>query len=154
MPPAPTRSTRPAPSRPRSSTSEAETGPVRLDFNHFLTAIDTTTTASTADFQGLLPTQGNADGYSGNGLWHLSQIRGTQAGHSQRFSMYFGSETTNTYGTSATGVLLSPTIDLSSVSGTITLNLNYFLQAAGQPPSTARSTPPRSPSSDPVASEP
>ncbi|MDB5319040.1 MAG: cya 2, partial [Phycisphaerales bacterium] len=110
-------------------------GPVRLDFNHFLTAIDAPAVVSSADFS-TTPTVGSNDGYITRGatsLWHFSSGRGTQAGHSQRFAMYFGSGETalggGTYGAGSAGTVTSPLIDLTGFAGSVSLSLNYFLSA-------------------------
>lgn len=107
-------------------------GPVRLDFNQFLATATGTTPLSSADFSTTTAgTTASADGYTGTGLWHISSSRSTTAGHSANFSAYFGSETTHQYTASSTGLLTSPVINLTGVTGKVTLNLDYFLNAAG-----------------------
>ncbi|HEY7116497.1 MAG TPA: SdrD B-like domain-containing protein [Tepidisphaeraceae bacterium] len=104
--------------------------PVRLDFNQLLTTTRSNLTLSQADFTNGTPTVGSADGYKGDGLWHLSTRRGTSGGHSGNFSMYFGSDATGTYANGSTGAITSPIIDLTGLTGPVTLRLNYFLAAA------------------------
>ena len=67
---------------------------------------------------------------SGAGLWHLSTIRGAQAGHSASNSFYYGNENTGTYNTGAAnaGSITSPVIALPN-SGQVNLSFNYVLQA-------------------------
>jgi Leucine-rich repeat (LRR) protein len=110
-------------------------GPVRLDFNHFLSTVSANAVVSSADFSTTTGAS-SADGYGSKtpGLWHLSAGRGSQPGHSPLYSMYFGSGETSagggSYSANAAGSITSPLIDLTNSVGPITLNLTYFLNAA------------------------
>ncbi len=73
------------------------------------------------------------------GLWHLSQGRGNQPGHSADDSMYFGKgEDPNGGGNynvgDTAGRITSPEIDLTSVSNA-ELSFNYFLKTEDAAPS-------------------
>jgi uncharacterized repeat protein (TIGR01451 family) len=71
----------------------------------------------------------------GNGLWHLSTGRGAQAGHSPTSSIYYGQGegpsgggNYNT-GLANEGIIVSPLIDLTGVSGPLTLSFNCLIQS-------------------------
>ena len=72
-------------------------------------------------------------GWTANGLWHQSIGRGTQSGHSNTHSIYYGTGETSsgggTYNTGAAnqGSITSPTIALPN-SSVVQLDFNYVLQ--------------------------
>lgn len=67
----------------------------------------------------------------GDGQWHLSTGRSNTPGHSSSQSIYFGANEDpdggGNYNVSVEGAVFSPQIDLTGLSGTIELELNYFL---------------------------
>src|SRR5262249_21653747 len=74
---------------------------------------------------------GTANGFTASGLLHRTQSLGNQPGHSPIYSMYFGQgeDATHpgTYPANAFGSLLSPIIDLTQVSGSLTLTFNELV---------------------------
>ena len=79
---------------------------------------------------------GDASGYTSDGdndLWHLSNGRGNNPGHTPEFSFYFGQGETEAgggeYVNNADATLRSPEIDLTdpAITGPITLRLNHYL---------------------------
>jgi subtilisin family serine protease len=66
--------------------------------------------------------------------WRLTTDRGNDAGHSADDSVYFGSDEgpcgCGSYLANASGVLISPVIDLTHVSGKILLHFNHLLDVA------------------------
>ena len=60
-------------------------------------------------------------------LWHLSQHRGQESGHSADDAFYFGLESLKSFAADASGTLLSPTIDLTGKLGRIVLEMNALL---------------------------
>ena len=72
----------------------------------------------------------------GNGLWHLSTGRGSQAGHSPTSSIYYGQGegpsgggNYNTPGLANEGIIVSPLIDLTGINGPLTLSFNCLIQS-------------------------
>jgi uncharacterized repeat protein (TIGR01451 family) len=71
----------------------------------------------------------------GNGLWHLSQGRANQTGHSPTSSIYYGQGEGPTgggnynTGLANEGIIVSPLIDLTSVNGPLTLSFNCLIQS-------------------------
>ncbi len=64
----------------------------------------------------------------GDGLWHLSERLGDEAGHSETFSYYYGRDVEGDYDTGrSAGRIISPTIDLTGVFDA-QLSFNYFLE--------------------------
>ena len=78
--------------------------------------------------------QPSADGFTAAGdLWHVTDRRGADPGHSAEHSFYFGDDATGDYsngGAAAAGTLTSPLIDLTSAASA-TLTFNYFLETEG-----------------------
>jgi len=75
--------------------------------------------------------ESGAPGWAGSGLWTMTTDRGSDPGHSSTWSFYYG-DTVN--GTTGTGTLWSPMIDLSTVAPTdvgALLSFNYFLETDG-----------------------
>jgi Ca2+-binding RTX toxin-like protein len=94
-----------------------------------------------------------AQGFTNSGAsdpWHVSTLRGTDAGHTGTQSYYFGSDATQTYANNSAGTLTSPMIDLRTTQGPVRLDFNSFLAlSTGTPPlSTADFTNGASPSND------
>jgi uncharacterized repeat protein (TIGR01451 family) len=76
----------------------------------------------------------------GNGLWHLSTGRGSQAGHSSTHSLYYGfgegpsgggsyNLTNASGGVANEGVVVSPLVDLRGATAAPVLSFNYLLQS-------------------------
>ena len=65
-------------------------------------------------------------------LWHVTNLRGSDPGHSGNFSFYFGQDATQNYetGSRVAGAIVSPAIDLSQF-GSATLTFNHFLKTEG-----------------------
>ena len=106
------------------------TGPISLDFNYFLNAIDLSLGSlfTPADFS-----NGGAaslDGYTlpSPSPWHVTARRFAGAGKAGN-SLYFGNDTTGTYGPNQTGTVLSAPIDLRGLSGRVSLQFAYYLSA-------------------------
>jgi hypothetical protein len=78
--------------------------------------------------------QSSADGFVVEGdLWHLTDRRGADGGHSAEHSFYFGDEIDGNYengGVAAAGTLTSPIIDLTAAVSA-SLSFNYFLETEG-----------------------
>ena len=102
------------------------------------TVAPTGTQVYSANFEG--DGSGSLDGFTidnyNGGLWHLSQGRGNQPGHSDTYSLYMGQGEDingggnyNTFNTVA-GNLTSPWISLPAGGG-LSLNFNYVLQTEG-----------------------
>jgi ELWxxDGT repeat protein len=76
---------------------------------------------------------GDVQGFATTGPWHLSSRRAGDPGHSGPASFYFGDEATGQYGANSGGLLTSPVIDLSSITGQVSLDFSYFLGSTVAP---------------------
>ncbi|HEX2474911.1 MAG TPA: SdrD B-like domain-containing protein, partial [Lacipirellulaceae bacterium] len=119
------------------------TGPVTLEFNHFLAANSTPSQAAViqADFTDAGGGQ-SIEGFTSTGLWHVSTGRQSDEGHSGPHSFYFGQSESSFGGgevpRSVSGTLLSPLIDLTSYSASdsIQLSFKHFLDTVTNDPET------------------
>ncbi len=86
-----------------------------------------------ADFDDITTQGFTRQDMTGTNLWHLTDHRGGDEGHSSGWSFYFAREDSPHYDTGGVvaGYLVSPVIDLIGATGNVQLSFSYFLETEG-----------------------